>query len=188
MSMRYCLYILMLFVSLSGSGCIATGTSTYHNEDDAVIYKALNQASNQLCCKYHLDAFGVGISFPNRELKSLMLAFASYQKLDVRGARLLLLALTTDFINILNEDKDLLILRGNQPFSVSNVEIELFFKENNGRAITSPYLTVAASVRGKITYRSMEYERDMDYLFTHRESFEEAQSNLSKNEHSIVLE
>jgi len=125
--------------------------------------------------KYSITASAIGGGGNSEGLRLLTVGF------DHRGepftkaqARKLIIDLSQDFLNDINNDLDLKPHLVTFPFSSSNIDICVIFYNTEGRSIFDPYIDTVSASNDKISYCTISPDNEFQYKTKENEPYEEA--------------
>lgn len=128
--------------------------------------------------KYNLTLAGTQISGP-REIKLMGLMFDLKQSLDKDEARRLIVETTEEYLNKINSNIELRPYLINYPYTLENIEINIFFEKETGEIFQSPNIGLVSSFNGLVEYQKWTRKgRDYYDKAKETESFEEASKHV----------
>jgi len=152
---------------------------------DKLISAVSNKTIQQLRNEKELCACGFG-SGGQDQIRMLALAFNYYKEIDIKEARELLIFAGSTFLKTINSNENIRSFLKNDPFTLDNIEIRIFFRKQNGRDPDLGKLTVISMIKGILEYdiRSPETERLITIC---EETFEEAEAKLFHTANQQVI-
>lgn len=159
-NMKYILYI----ISFCFLGVLAFGHG-HHDipEDDAELSRIINETALYAKNKYNLDLMGTGISCPGGVFMSQGLSFGINHQFTKEECREILLDLATRHKNSTNASKVLVQIMEKAPFTLKNVEINIFFTKADGEDTVDPEWAVVSLSYGKYQFRTNDPDNNFRY-------------------------
>ena len=143
------------------------GYSKYENE-------VTNTFIKKACKKYGLSVWGAGGSMPY-DVESIVVDFAIKEKGSIDSARVLLVKLREELVEVVNNHEKIRPYLREYPFTPERAKISIDFKDKNG--VSNSDVSVSLVLVGKgeqVVYTSKNEKGSFTDL--HRESYEIAES------------
>ncbi len=140
----------------------------------------VHQISCELKAQFSLELTVLGHSGTADQLDVLTLGFRSGSEVDVEQARVLLIASIHEILAILNNQRDENFLFGNAPATPDNLEIDIFFYDQENKIFTDPSVAIVSAEEGKLKFLYKSKQQQLGYSRTVEESFEEALAKLAE--------
>ena len=162
--------------------CEMTGSQGYYiPESEQAVGALLSKIKRSLEEKYRIKAIGTSISMPGGDVRELGLDFQIQGPLSREETREILIGLAHDFIAYVNSDERVRPYLKYYPFTVDNVDINLFFIDSKGYDLDDPYIGIAGIARGKLDYVILVTTDIPNIKSKFIESYEEALKALENN-------
>ena len=143
-------------------------------EYEKISDKITAKTAKKLSKKYQLDPAGSGGSMMH-DVEMLALSFNCYRPLSIDESRRLVVGCVNEYLNSVNENKEIRPYLHNFPFTEENLEIVIFFYENNNFKDVQPgQVSCASTVKGKIFYHTKDSQDEYKLETLHQETYEEA--------------
>ncbi|MDF2549906.1 MAG: hypothetical protein K0S07_973 [Chlamydiales bacterium] len=137
--------------------------------------EVLRESTDLLEKKYNLRAVGSGIGMPGGNLFFLGLSFDVYRELEKEEIRALLVESTQDFLKIINSKEELKLCMSDVPFTVKNIQVNLFFSHKNGVTLNHPAFGRASiDEPGILSYETLDVDDFLRTVTDEEETFEDA--------------
>ncbi|CDZ81073.1 hypothetical protein BN1013_01601 [Candidatus Rubidus massiliensis] len=158
------------------------------NDEDAdlkAFENVLYQSAKFLEKKYNVSAMGSGGSIPEGIIKKFTLSFQMKGILTKEECRKLLIAMGADFLQLINNNKEVRPYLYKYPFEAKDININLFIRDEKGNYVEHPNINVADLFLGNLSYETQHYDQVKDSLKTiskEQESYEEALKIVKGNQ------
>ncbi len=120
--------------------------------------------------------FGSGGNTP---VTLLHWGFNYYHEVNIEKARELILIATHQFLAEINGNEKIRPYLASYPFKPENLQVEIFFFEQNGSLLASEKLCIVEINRGKLRYKIAVPSSGLPLTTIYRETYEEAMAQLS---------
>jgi len=144
----------------------------------------VNQVINQHALKEQSNSgivlMGSGLSYPDK-IHSIHVHYRSTDKLKLNQVRKLFIEGVDRLLTLVNDDRELESYLISYPFSPTNVEYIIAFRNQDGSYVSSPDVAFVTNIGGIIHYDSRDPISGELYNI-HQETFEEAKKILAKEE------
>jgi hypothetical protein len=134
--------------------------------------QVLKKASQKIHEQYGLIPIGSGGSM-RKNISMLSLSFQLHKKITLAEARKILLDACQVFLTEINKNPSIHPYLSTYPFSENNLEVRIFFYDENTSCPHSPYICTASAIKGTIFYRT---KQNPDLL---QETFVEAKEHIN---------
>ncbi len=114
------------------------------------------------------------VAMPGGVIKLLGLDFQIVGPLKKEKAREILTDLAQELLNKVNSDPAIQPYLWQHPFSIKNIEINLFITDSSRREINHPEIGIATISEGQISYLTLTYTNTPQKISKTSESYEEA--------------
>lgn len=149
------------------------------SEDSKMLYGFINREGKKLAIKYHMIQSGIGIGGMDK-VWLMQLTFDRHNSLlNEEEARKLIVNCVNDFLEAVNNEKELKPFLENYPFIAKNLKVSIHNWDHGHYAI-EPYIITVSESKGEVGYFTIEDQDSMQYKSEKYESFEEAVAILKK--------
>lgn len=131
--------------------------------------------------KYNLNPCGEGAAMHGGPIKKLILCFDTKTQHTKEELRKLLINCANELIDYTNKNKEIQPFLAKIPFTIENIEITIFNK-NNGKEVYDPLISTAEVFLSILTYRTIDINDVFKFKTEYRESYAEALKMLNKTE------
>jgi hypothetical protein len=100
--------------------------------------------------------------------------FDYYHEVDIEKARELLLAVTNQFLAEINTNEKIRPYLASYPFKPENLQIEIFFFDQDGSLLTREKLNIACINDGKLEYENVVPSAGLPLTTIYQETYDEA--------------
>src|ERR1700733_8991151 len=173
-------YLSLFFIlCLIHSSCVSQ--ECYISDREKAVNQQMGYSAKMLSKKYNMRPCATSVAMPGGNIKYLELEFNIRGPLKQNIIREILISSVHDFLNNINNDKELCSYLTNGCMHISDVGITLFLHDTKGRSLYEPEIGIASVSNGKVEYiRSDPNEISIKGMKTTEESYEEALSILKK--------
>jgi hypothetical protein len=167
---------LILFISLIFTGFIMQNNQQQHylSKGEQIVNSILSSTAKTIHNKYSLIPCGEGAAMPGGPIQELTLCFDTKHTHTKEQLRKLLINITKELVEKVNENKEIQEFLKEPPFTIKNVEIVIYNHDQNGRSVCDPDVSVAEISQTKLIYRSIDPQDSFKYKNRFEESYEEA--------------
>jgi hypothetical protein len=165
---------IMLFsfiLSFFGFGC------TKVPEEEVLLHKVIGK-HEKVQAKKKMKCIGVGGKIPDK-IKGYNLHFISFEKLDLEGARRLLIESVENLIELTNQEVAMRPYLDRYPFDYKNNDYIIAFYDQNGEWLLPPFIASAILTEGKIDLSIYE-NNELVSVGPKYETYEEALEKVKK--------
>jgi len=143
-------------------------------EYEKISDKITAKTAENLSRKYQLDPIGSGGSMMH-DVKKLALSFNCYHPLSVDDSRALIVKCVNEYVKSVNDDKEIRPYLHDYPFTEKNIELVIFFYEDNQFTKIEPgQVSNVSTINGKVFYKTRSAEDQYKRETLHEESYAEA--------------
>ncbi|MBA3603343.1 MAG: hypothetical protein H0W50_06825 [Parachlamydiaceae bacterium] len=138
-----------------------------------IVDKITNQYKNKVILDENLVLMGEGGGMMG-DIQRVTLTFNSFRKLDIPEARKLIVKLEQEFLQMLNDNRDVRPFLHDFPVQSKNFELSLIFSSLENGFVLPPYLASVFVLNGKIYYNTYNEGRKMmklEYSEVYEEDF-----------------
>ena len=107
------------------------------------------------------------------DIQMMMMGFYFYHVVDVNDARQLLVNSVEAYLSAINANEDVRPYLHEYPFTASNVEIVIYFRNPDRSDVPQGKIRIAAAKRGKLVYY-IDYPEKHTIKSIYEESYEDA--------------
>lgn len=150
------------------------------DKDEQAVHRLMGKIEHVLAKKYSLMPIGNGGSMPSGVLKGLSFSFQMKGPLEKEKIREVLVKSGEDFYSMINADSSVKPYMEYYPFTIKNIDIDLFFIDQNGRGIREPYIGGAQLYNGKLEYWVLKNSEFPEIASESEETYEEALQALGR--------
>lgn len=118
-------------------------------------------------------------------LKQLTYGFDICQPLSKDEARGLLIGIIETFLYVVNHDEFSKPWFYSYPFNFDSLEVVVFIQDRDGNQLSHPSISIVEIEKGKVKFRTREYDDIPKYVETSEEPFEEAYFKIKKKKFDI---
>lgn len=159
---------------------ITTGFTLFKNsnnqipDDEKVVNELLKHTALQLQKKYKMNPIATSVAMPEGVIKLLGLDFQICGPLNKEEIRKILIDSAHELLTNINTNTKIKSYLANYPFTIKDVEINLFIVDANRREIKHPAIGIAGITRGELDYLTLFYTDIPNKVTECTESYEEA--------------
>ncbi len=160
----------------------------FFNDEDAdlkTFENVLYQSAKLLEKKYNVSAMGSGGSIPEGVIKKFTLSFQKKGILTKEQCRKLLIAMVADFLQLINNNKEVRPYLYKYPFEAKDININLFIRDEKGNFAEHPNISIADLLLGNLSYetKTVNYETNtFKKISLEEETFEDALKIVTGNQ------
>ena len=155
------------------------------SEKSKVMYGFAAKTGEKLGKKYKMSPAGIGGGGGPKEegIWLISLVFDRYgEPLTENMARQLIVNCVDDFLEAVNNDKQLKPFLKEYPFTAKNLEVSIHNYDHNGYQIAEPFIVTVNMSRGKVGYYTVEKQDSLPFKTKKYESFDEAVAILKEED------
>lgn len=145
-----------------------------------IIYGAINSAGKSLSAKHRMRQMGNGVG----AMDKLWLASLDFENHDLlmteQEARCLIVSCVNEFIEALNNSRELRPFLKVYPFTAENIELAVYNCGSAQQDAIHPFISIVSMSRGKITYFTRNKDKPIRFESEKYETFAEAVAILAK--------
>jgi len=168
------LSLVLLIISLA-FGC---NSITYKLSDDEKIVNQITQeTAKKLKEKKNLVLIGTGGQMMH-EIEMLAMSFNYYHEVNLETARELLVESVEEYLSDINSNQKIKPYLHEHPFTAKNVEIAIFFRNQDASNVSAEKINIAAANQGKVVYY-IDCSEKHTIKAIYRETYEEAKRAIS---------
>lgn len=146
----------------------------YPSKGEQLINSTLAKTAKIIQKKYNIRPSGVGVAMPGGPIQEVTLCFDTKYHHTKEQLRTLLINITKELVEEVNENKEIQEFLKKPPFTIENVEIVIYNHDQNGRSICDPDVSLAEISQAKLIYRSIDPKDSFKYKSRFEECYEEA--------------
>lgn len=168
-------HLSLLFISVFA--CLCALASCHHESEhirlsDVVVARTAKKLRKQYP---KMRLIGTGGGYMDC-VHMLAMSFDMDYPLDKKEARIVLVNCVREFLQEINQDQPLrpFLETSPEPFSVKNIEVEVFSSNPDGSWVYDPYITVASCVNGIVRFATKDPDQKFGYKNQYEETYEEA--------------
>ncbi len=150
----------------------------YLSQAEKIVNKILAESTQIIEKKFGLVAVGDGASMPNNEVRKLTLVFDTKKTKAKEELRILLIYCAHELLDRINRDEELQQYMVEVPFTIKNVQIVIFNRDENGYIAQDPIVSVADIVQGILSYKSNDSLDSYKYKTDVIEAYPEALQSI----------
>lgn len=151
-----------------------THDDPYLSEAEKLVNNILSSSAQSIKVKYGIYPSGVGAAMPSGVIQILTLAFDTKIQHSKEGLRQLLIKSAYELLNQVNANDNVQSHLINSPFTLENVQIIIYNKDNNRNVGNDPIIATAEISDGILTYRTIDPEDTFKFKNRFTESYAEA--------------
>jgi hypothetical protein len=171
-----CFQSLFFVQVLTGANNMYPNADISSNKTDAFVKKAYKKLEK----KYNIFICGIGGGVRDKTWLVNLSFTRRGPPLTEIEARKLVVAITEDFLAMINKEEKLIPYMENYPFTTNNVSIAVFSEKKNGEDYCHPYISIASASRGNFMLISYDSENPMKKITDIYETYEETLAILAK--------
>ncbi len=153
--MKKRIFILLLLGLFLMGFKLFTNPDPYIPPSEQAVNQLLGYAAKRFTTKYNICPIATNVAMPGGIVKLLGLDFQVKGPLSKIEIRRLLISLSDEFLFCINDDLELRPYLEQYPFTIQNVEIDLFLVDSNRRDLNHPYIGIAGISKGKLDYLTL---------------------------------
>jgi hypothetical protein len=135
----------------------------YLSKGEQLVNSILSSTAKTIRDKYSLIPCGEGAAMPGGPIQELTLCFDTKYIHTKEQLRILLINITKELVENVNENKEIQEFLKEPPFTIKNVEIVIYNHDQNGRSVCDPDVSVAEISQAKLVYRSINPQDSFKY-------------------------
>jgi hypothetical protein len=170
-NMKYLFKLLSIPLVLFGFSTIQGYTLP---KSEREVNKTLALAAKACAKKYKLHVAGEGAAMPGGIVESLFLSFSYQGILTKNEIRKIIVGCTNEVLNAATSNDNLQEHLKLKPFTIDNIDIDVFIHDSQGNYIYDPNIFVADIRNGIITYKTRDPQNDYKYKSEVTETYAEA--------------
>ena len=116
------------------------------------------------------------------DIQEMALSFDLFQEVDLSEARELLVYATTEYLNAINQSREVRPYLHNYPFLPENVKIMIWIHKPDGHDVPIGSIDFMSSVNGRLIYKMTTSIQPYSNKKIHEETYEEALKILKDQE------
>jgi hypothetical protein len=184
------LFLLILIGSLTAFSLtilyLAFASKAYNiSENKKLIHSAGKFARKKISAKNKMQYLSGSGMMENGKMRMTSLSFSIPKPLTKNDARRLIVACVQEYLQIINQDEEVRPALQHFPFKVENVELTIYSKLPDGRAMGDPFIGDVSCINKQIYYNTNNPANEYRYKFREEESFEEALKILALEKISL---
>ncbi len=156
--------------------------SYVHDEDYERIASRLERKFIQkMKTEKELQCIGIGGKMMN-DIQEMGISFQYFHVVDLSEARLLLVHTATEYLNEINNSRELRPYLHNYPFTYKNIAIRIFIRKPDNTDVSLDEISYMSCIDGLLTY-DLPYKKGSRVDRTlHKETYEEALKTIEEEE------
>jgi hypothetical protein len=165
---------------------LIVGFNLFKNSDyqtpksEQAVNKILNQTANILKHRYNMKPIATNVAMPGGIVKLLGLDFQLLGPLEKEKIRNILIDSAQELLKNINADAEIRPYLESYPFTIQNVEINLFLIDAKGSEINHPDIGIAGIAEGELDYLTLLYTDIPNQVTESKESYKDALDILEK--------
>lgn len=163
--MKFCFSFILMLLSVNYGFCLS--------ERDKIYAQVSSRAANILEKQFGLHCCGTGCK-TNEYIEKIALSFQVNRELNQDEARKLILAVTNQYITILNADQVFRPYMVKYPYDEENVEVTIYFKTKGYDSVFHPKIRVAYFDKGSFKFCTVHKSDTYSYRDRICETYSEA--------------
>ncbi len=186
--MRYLVIIPVLVIGLVLSTAISNAPLKEESSQPMtkfnVAHSIIKNVEETLITKYQFHSIGVSeATHKDDELyKEIGIWFEARGPLSKEKGRRIIVDCVNELLKQINTNSDFKQYMHEYPFTVENVNICLFVKDQDRRSLYYPNISVFAVHRGKVEYKTNSPEKKYEYYSCESETWEEALQKVTETD------
>lgn len=183
-------YLILIFLTIFNSlfGVFGKKIEYQISDREVVVNRQLAYSAEMLAKKYNIYPCATSVAMPEGDIQYLELEFNARGPLSQSVIRELLINSIHDFLENINNDKELCSYLKNRYLDISEVGIGLFFLDANRKAIGRPNIGVASIDRGELEYITLEPDAIPSFRDKYYETYEEALCMVRSLDESLTVQ
>lgn len=177
--MKYMISFVFLIIIFFYSCTLARSMDADLSPESALVFKAIKHSGSIVAKKYNLSPSGIG-GGKDGKFWLLTILFSAQRNINQSEARKLILDCVDEFLLNINSNEDIKPYLQNVPSTPQNVDLSIFFQQEDGRETFYPYIGVVGCNQGTIIYATNSKERRYHYESYITETYEEALAILNR--------
>jgi hypothetical protein len=169
--MKYLFKLLSIPLVLFGFSAIQGYTQP---KSEREVNKTLTLAAKACIKKYKVQVAGEGAAMPGGIVESLFLSFSYNGILSKNEIRKTIIGCTNELLNAATSNDNLQEHLKLKPFTIDNIDIDVFIYDSQGNYIYDPNIFVAGLRNGIITYKTRDPQNEYKYISITSETYAEA--------------
>ncbi len=172
--MRFFPFVVCLFLLFA---CSQDSTPEHCRHADRIMKQFVNDAEKQ----YKLVCYGSGGAF-FEQVNEIFFSFVTLGPKSLEELRVVMITITEDFLNRINNDEEIRQSLANFPFEPNNLKFRISLMSKDGKFIINKgagkeLLRSVLLLKGKLSYE-IENEETAGLQDVHEETYEEALSSM----------
>lgn len=164
----------LIFITICGILFMSYTRDIKFQIEDEIIGKLLSKTEKKLVNKYNFRPIGTGLAMPGGVIKSIGLSFQITGPLKKEELRKILIDADQELLNSINESIEIRPYLEKYPFTLDNVEINLFVIDKRGAGVDDPEIAIASISHEELEYLVLAPDRVRTTMAEYTETFQEA--------------
>jgi hypothetical protein len=143
-------------------------------EDKIAARRIMYKVANILESRFQLRYIGYSEEGEDKGYIKMSLFFNKFESLSKDEGRKVIVDSVNEFLKEINSDPKMQPFLLVKPFSVNNIQIEIYVYTNEAKTIFYPNINVFSANRGKINYYTSSPDKKFGHYTEEEEPFEEA--------------
>lgn len=149
-------------------------------KSEQAVNTVLGQTKAILKKRYKIDPVATNVAMPGGIIKLLGLDFQIVGPLNKERIREILIDCTQELLNKVNTNPQIKPYLEQYPFTIKNIEINLFIVDSTRREINHPEIGIARISEGQLNYLTLMYTGIPQKINDSSESYEEAITKIEE--------
>lgn len=174
-----CVAFFVFMAPIFNPGFVVFGHADFEiSESEQAIGTVFGQVSSSLKTRYEICPVATVVSMPGGIIKLLGLDFQIYGPLRKEEIRKVLIDSADELLHKINTNEQIRLGLEVYPFTIANIEINLFIIDRSRREITDPDIGIASLSRGEISYLTLTWDGIPETVSEQTEFYEEAKKTM----------
>lgn len=144
------------------------------SKNERLMLTVEKQAAKTISAQHQMRCVGSGGGFKDDKVRMSALSFRIPRPINEQEARRLIVAITQEYLHIINKNKELRPALLHYPFTNNDVELSISSTFPNGSDVYHPNIGIVFSLNGKIYYSTNDPDDKFKYKLEEEESFDDA--------------
>ena len=171
---KYIVYFICLSLFFTAGFKLSKDTNSRISKREQVTNGILNQAMVLLKKRYKIDPIATNVAMPGGVIRLLGLDFQIVGPLRQERIREILINSAQELLDLINTNSQIKPYLGQFPFTIKNIDINLFILDSDGREINHPEIGIATISEGQLEYLTLAYAEIPKKISESSEPYEEA--------------
>lgn len=172
--------LIVIFLAITGFSCSSKSQKFQPSKGEQLVNSILANAAKIIKEKYNIKPSGMGAAMPGGPIQKLALCFDTKYPYTKEQLRELLIKLTIELLDKINEDNNIQEFLKERPFTIRNIQIIIYNHDKDGRGLQDPEISTAQILESNLTYRTIDPQDPFKFKNEFKETYEEALQAISK--------